>query len=512
MSEASHHLLHTILRLCAAAAPTPWYPRTSPAPPDFPRDQLDTSLERLRLGGLIALTEWVAGHGQGYVLTPAGKRALDNPYELHRLEIEPVSSRREPIDETEDRSPRGTPDWERAEAAERSTPILTLVLIGVNVAVFLLNSSGVTVGPHSLTYFLALTATDLVSGDWGWLRLLSCCFVHANVMHLLMNMYAVYILGPLLEKMWGPVRFLLLYLVAGLGGSCTAVALMPLTREDGARIPLVGASGAIWGAMVSLAVWVYLNRHYLPRRLVESWKGNLVVVFVLNIALSFLPGISAAAHFGGGIVGGICAVLLHGQRHGPAGIRLASLLGLAVLPLACLGALLAVMERVPTWQFLVKQAAQQLEMERQQHEAKRRLHEAEREQRELEAALTPIRKEERDLLRVYDRDVTPLLDKRPSRRQADQVATAIKWLPDGEAQLHKAAYSLDQLGPYQDQEVEEARRVRIEHLKTRRQLFEVSRLCLQQGESWTEKDETCLIEVMSQMRQIDQRWRPLVGR
>src|SRR6516165_161654 len=77
--------LETILRQCAGAAPAPWYPSAYARAQGIPRDDLDPALERLRMTGLIRLTEWVKDHGQGYVLTPEGTRVLDNPRDLARL-------------------------------------------------------------------------------------------------------------------------------------------------------------------------------------------------------------------------------------------------------------------------------------------------------------------------------------------------------------------------------------------------------------------------------------------
>src|SRR5262245_13653433 len=80
-----HDLLQVILHRCAAAAPEPWYPKTYAETTGTPRDSLDAPLEQLRLGGLIRLTDWVQGRGQGYALTPLGTRALQGPRLLNQL-------------------------------------------------------------------------------------------------------------------------------------------------------------------------------------------------------------------------------------------------------------------------------------------------------------------------------------------------------------------------------------------------------------------------------------------
>jgi len=77
--------LETILRQCAEAAPSPWYPSAYARTRGIPRDDLDPDLDRLRMAGLIHLTDWVQGQGQGYALTPDGEHVLQTPRELARL-------------------------------------------------------------------------------------------------------------------------------------------------------------------------------------------------------------------------------------------------------------------------------------------------------------------------------------------------------------------------------------------------------------------------------------------
>jgi DNA-binding IscR family transcriptional regulator len=85
MPESSVHPLESILRLCAAAAPEPWYPSAYAKETNTPRDTLDPYLDQLRMAGLVHLTDWVPGHGQGYALTPAGEDVLKDPRQLARL-------------------------------------------------------------------------------------------------------------------------------------------------------------------------------------------------------------------------------------------------------------------------------------------------------------------------------------------------------------------------------------------------------------------------------------------
>src|SRR5207237_7116674 len=100
----------------------------------------------------------------------------------------------------------------------------------------------------------ALSGAMIARGDW--FRLLTCCFVHFGLLHLAVNMYSLYVLGRIQEGMWGRLRYLALYLIAGVGGSCAMVINNPSTYG-------AGASGSIFGLMSSLATCIFLNRRCL---------------------------------------------------------------------------------------------------------------------------------------------------------------------------------------------------------------------------------------------------------
>ena len=85
MSDRAVPSLDALLRLCGEAAPAPWYPSVYAREAGISRDSLDPDLEKLRMGGLIHLTEWVQGRGQGYKLTPVGEQVLGSPRALSHL-------------------------------------------------------------------------------------------------------------------------------------------------------------------------------------------------------------------------------------------------------------------------------------------------------------------------------------------------------------------------------------------------------------------------------------------
>jgi rhomboid protease GluP len=127
-------------------------------------------------------------------------------------------------------------------------------------------------------------------------RLAAAMFLHANVQHIVVNMFALAGFGPVLERLLGPQRYILLYGLAGLGGGLASALL----RDPGIS---VGASGAIWGLMaagVGLALW---PRGLLPPLRLEQARRRAAAPLAINLLYSFSPRVDLWAHFGGGLVG-----------------------------------------------------------------------------------------------------------------------------------------------------------------------------------------------------------------
>jgi rhomboid protease GluP len=127
-------------------------------------------------------------------------------------------------------------------------------------------------------------------------RLLASVFLHLNTLHLLMNMMALYSFGRFLEAVLGGPRYLIVYGAAGLGGAVASAAV-------GHAGVSVGASGAIWGLMLAGFALSRSRRNELPALMARQLRQRLVSVLIINIVLSFIPGIDLFAHFGGGAVG-----------------------------------------------------------------------------------------------------------------------------------------------------------------------------------------------------------------
>jgi hypothetical protein len=121
--------------------------------------------------------------------------------------------------------------------------------------------------------------------------------LHGNPMHVAFNMLALFSFGAFLEKILGWRRFLILYVLSGLGGSLASLLVAkPLS---------VGASGGIWGLMVAGAVLVTWPRGRLPELVSAAQRKRAWTPVVINALYSFSPGIDWLAHLGGGLVGGL---------------------------------------------------------------------------------------------------------------------------------------------------------------------------------------------------------------
>jgi membrane associated rhomboid family serine protease len=181
----------------------------------------------------------------------------------------------------------------------------TFVLIGINVFFFLAEiaagAGGLNGSGSSIINSLGLRGSSVAGGEWY--RLVTGGFLHAGLIHLLFNMFALYILGRLLEPAIGTPRFLALYFASLFAGAFGALAL-----TDPGQVT-VGASGAIFGIFGAAFV-------IARGRGMNTIASEIGFILVLNLALTFgIRGISIGGHLGGLLGGLICAlVIVAGDR------------------------------------------------------------------------------------------------------------------------------------------------------------------------------------------------------
>ena len=180
-------------------------------------------------------------------------------------------------------------------------PIVTYSLIFICILVFILMyvlGNGST-DNYTLLVFGANVDTLTKNGDYY--RLFTSMFLHIGILHLLCNMYSLYIIGKEVENVFGKVKYLIIYLLSGIAGSILSLAFNHNTI-------CAGASGAIFGLLGALLYFGYYYRTYLGVTLTRS----IIPVIVLNLIIGFTSsGIDNAAQIGG-LVGGILIAMAVG--------------------------------------------------------------------------------------------------------------------------------------------------------------------------------------------------------
>jgi rhomboid protease GluP len=179
--------------------------------------------------------------------------------------------------------------------APQLKPVVTYALMGVTILVYLLQMAGIYLYGNDYVAAFGLKANDAILQGELW-RLLTPVFLHAtgNVLHIGFNMYALFILGPGLERLFGHVRFLVLYLLGGFAGNVISFLLSPEYS--------LGASTAIFGLIGAQGVFFYRNRE-LYGRMARSALINTLTVAAINLIIGLSPGIDNWGHVGG-LIGG----------------------------------------------------------------------------------------------------------------------------------------------------------------------------------------------------------------
>lgn len=180
-------------------------------------------------------------------------------------------------------------------------PFVTYIIIGICILLFLamyiFGDGSVDIG--TLLKFGA--NFDILIKDGQVYRLFTSMFLHIGILHLICNMYSLYVIGKEIESLYGKAKYLIIYIGSGICGSILSIAFTHNTVS-------AGASGAIFGLLGSLLYFGYYYRAYLG----NSIKRSMLPVIFFNLFIGFMiSGIDNAAHIGG-LVGGILLSMLVG--------------------------------------------------------------------------------------------------------------------------------------------------------------------------------------------------------
>jgi membrane associated rhomboid family serine protease len=180
----------------------------------------------------------------------------------------------------------------------RNMPLAIKILILVNIVVFVI---GMVVKESSFfQHTFGLVPQDVLVGRKIW-QPFTYLFLHGNFMHLLFNMFALWMFGMPVESQWGAKEFLKFYFLCGLGAAAASIALAP-----NSVVPTIGASGPVYGMLVAFAM-LYPDAVVYLYFLIPVKAAHMAILFGLIEffagASGSNPGIARFAHLGGMVTG-----------------------------------------------------------------------------------------------------------------------------------------------------------------------------------------------------------------
>ncbi len=210
----------------------------------------------------------------------------------------------------------------------------TIILLVANVFVFLLMwqtsnlpLSVLTPVPNEVLIPFGAKVNYLIYAKHQWWRFVTPMFLHVNLLHLLVNMYSLWIVGPYVEKLYGSAKFVVFWVLTGVAGVLASyltvrpnLAVGPVARFifKTADSPSAGASGALFGLVGVLFVFGIKFRHELPEGFRRAFGTGLLPMIMLNLVIGYMGRgfIDNAAHLGGMVSGALLALVVEYRRPG----------------------------------------------------------------------------------------------------------------------------------------------------------------------------------------------------
>lgn len=184
--------------------------------------------------------------------------------------------------------------------------MLTNILIAINLLVFLI-SAWISKNIFNIDIYtliiMGAKVNSLIDKGQVW-RLITCAFLHGGLIHIFFNMYALKILGPEIEYVYGKIKYLVIYLLSAIAASIFSYIFGPQSVS-------VGASGVIFGLFGAMLIFGIKHR----KQMGKAYMMNILQVIFVNVIIGISSSnIDNAAHFGGLIVGALIALLLGERR------------------------------------------------------------------------------------------------------------------------------------------------------------------------------------------------------
>ena len=175
-------------------------------------------------------------------------------------------------------------------------PVVTYIIMGITILVFVIQNLFTSlIGTDLLFYYGGKINVFIMDGQ-VW-RMITPAFLHSSVIHIAMNMYALYIIGRRLERFYGHGRFLLLYLLSAFAGNALSFVLTSASS--------LGASTAIFGLLAAEGLFIFQNRKLFGPLRTRQMMTNLGVILAINLVFGFmsLARVDNMGHIGG-LLGG----------------------------------------------------------------------------------------------------------------------------------------------------------------------------------------------------------------
>ena len=187
---------------------------------------------------------------------------------------------------------------------KNKTPI-SYTLIAISIIFFVLQNLSVWLFRADLLLFFGAKINERILLGEIW-RFLTPAFLHGSILHLGFNMYALFSIGPSLERKYGGISFTLLYGIGAIFGNVLSFLLSPNVS--------LGSSTAIFGLIAAQGVYIYSNRHLLGST-AKPMLMNVIFMVMVNLFLGLSPGIDNWGHLGG-LIGGSLYAWFAGPSYG----------------------------------------------------------------------------------------------------------------------------------------------------------------------------------------------------
>jgi rhomboid protease GluP len=199
---------------------------------------------------------------------------------------------RDPSEQAPNELPR---DPVRVKMPDRK-PVMTFILLGVTVLVFILQNLLESTMGYDLLFFFGGKINRFIMDGEIW-RLVTPAFLHSSVLHIALNMYALYIIGLRLERFYGHGRLFLLYILSAFAGNVLSFVLTSANS--------LGASTAIFGLLAAEGMFIFQNRKLFGPQRTRQMMVNLSVILAINLVYGFTSSarVDNMGHIGG-LVGG----------------------------------------------------------------------------------------------------------------------------------------------------------------------------------------------------------------